>query len=444
MAFFERMFIRKEYKNYRWIIVGVSFTTLALAYGVWHSFSVFFVALLKEFGWSRSLAAGAFSLFVIVHGLAGPFVGMMFDRFGPKRVFITGALLLGGGVGLCSLIQRWWEFYLFYGLMAGMGIGFLGWIPNTTLIQQWFSRERGLAVGIISSGVAIGVLVWVPTYQFIISHAGWRKTYMAMSLFIPLVVISLVILFLRRPPEAPLASPVNGAADGPAERVRPAACEDPLVIDQEWASRVWTVRTAVGTRQFWLLGFSFFLSSFNIQSILAHNVAFFVDQGLEALLASSIVGVIGVASVAGKITMGAMSDRLGREAVYLIGALSSACAMSLLIAFTVLPSPWVSYAFALCFGAGYAVMSAVPPLIAADLYQGGGYGGIFGTLNMFMGTGGACGAWFAGFLFDRAGSYVPLFALAIPSAFVIYWTVWKAAPRKVRFVPGKRPSVAGG
>jgi MFS family permease len=106
---------KKGSLNFGWIIVGVSFITLALADGVWYSFSVFFVALLQEFGWSRSLAAGAFSLFVIVHSLIGPLAGSMVDRFGPKRVILLGSIFLGMGLALCSLTRTWWHYYVFLG-----------------------------------------------------------------------------------------------------------------------------------------------------------------------------------------------------------------------------------------------------------------------------------------------------------------------------------------
>jgi MFS family permease len=107
--------------HFGWVIVGVSFITLGLAYGVWYSFSVFFVALLGEFGWSRSLAAGAFSLFVIVHSLMAPFVGGMVDRFGPRRVILLGSLILGMGLALSSLTSTWWNYYIFFGVITAGG-----------------------------------------------------------------------------------------------------------------------------------------------------------------------------------------------------------------------------------------------------------------------------------------------------------------------------------
>jgi MFS family permease len=83
----------------------------------------FFVALLKEFGWSRSIAAGAFSLFAILHNMMGPFVGGKVDRFGPRKVLIIGSVVLGAGLALCSLIQTWLQFYIFFGIITAVGVG---------------------------------------------------------------------------------------------------------------------------------------------------------------------------------------------------------------------------------------------------------------------------------------------------------------------------------
>ncbi len=412
-----------------WIIVGTSFITLGLDYSVWYSFSVFFVALLKEFGWSRSTVAGAFSLFLITHGIIGSFAGRITDRFSPKKVFSLGSLFLGGGLALCSLIHSSWQFYLFFGVFTAMGVASVGWIPNTTLIQQWFREKKGLATGIISSGVGIGILIYVPTIQHMINRVGWRITYLIMACFIPLLIISMAITFLKRPP-----SSITHPEIGTSERI----IKDPLAIDEKWASRSWTVRKAMTTRPFWLLSFFCFLSSLSSQSILAHQVAFFVDQGLETLLASYMVGMIGIVSIGSKILWGILSDRIGRESTYTIGMGCSIGGMVLLIVFTHFPYSYIPYLYALLFGMGYAVTAALPPLIIADFFEGEAYGSIFGTLWILNGVGSACGAWFAGFLFDHIGSYVPVFIIMIVCALLACMSVWKAAPRKVRIVPGKR------
>ena len=432
--FQQRWFVKgKASFDFGWVIVGVSFITLALAYGVWYSFSVFFVALLKEFGWSRSTAAGAFSLFVIIHSGMGPLVGRMADRFGPRRVIVLGSFLLGVGLALCSLISTWWNFYVFFGIITAAGVGSIGWVPNTTIIQNWFKANRGLAIGIISSGVGVGIFICVPSIQHLISGLGWRMAYRIMACFIPLVVAPMAIAFLRKP--ARTTSPRDASL---SEEVIRAEIKDPLPLDEEWASRPWTIRRAIATRQFQLLSISFPLGAFATQSILAHQVAFFVDQGMETLFASYTVGIVGIASVGAKILWGTLSDKIGREVTYTIGIFCAICGMISLIVFSVYPSPALPYFYGVSFGMGYAAAAALPALITADFFEGNAYGGIFGALILLNGVGGASGAWFAGFLHDQVGNYVAVFIIMMGCALLASLTIWRAAPRKIRNVSAKR------
>lgn len=417
--------------NYGWFIVGFSFITLALVYAVWYSFSVFFVALLKEFGWTRSVGAGAFSLFIILGSMTAPFMGVMVDRFGPKLVIIAGSLVLGAGLALCSSIQTWWQFYIFFSAVTAVGLGGTGWVPNITIIQQWFKEKRGLPIGIVSSGVGIGILICVPSIQYLIIQVGWRMTYGIMAIFIPLVVISMAIPFLKRPPKTtPLVYVDKGNSSGGAD--------DPLIVNKEWASQNWTVRQAVATKPFRLLSLSFFLGSFATQSIFAHQVAFFIDRGVEALFASYFVGIVGIVSIGSKILWGVLSDKIGREVTYTIGIACSISGIIFLIVFHIFPWSSLPYFYAFFFGMGYAATAALPPLITADFFEGKAYGGIFGSLMFVVSLGAASGAWFAGFVYDRAGNYVPVFIILIAGLFVSSFNTWWAAPRKIRVVSGKR------
>ena len=113
------------------------------------------------------MATAGFSLFIVSHGMVGPFVGGFIGRFGARTVIIIGSLLLGAGLALCSFTQTWWHFYLFFGILTALGVGSIGWVPNTTMIQQWFKEGRGLAMGIIASGIGVGILVCVPSIQYL-------------------------------------------------------------------------------------------------------------------------------------------------------------------------------------------------------------------------------------------------------------------------------------
>lgn len=417
-----------------WVIVGVSFITLSLAYGVWYSFSVFFVSLLREFGWSRSLAAGAFSVFVMVHSGIGPFVGGMVDSFGPRRVILSGSLFLGVGLALCSFTSTWWHYYIFFGVVTAVGVGSIGWVPHTTIIQQWFKANRGLAIGIISSGIGFGILVCVPSVQHLISRVGWRMSYRIMACFIPLIVVPLAIAFFQKPSQR--ASPRDLRLF--SREITHTGMGNPLVLDEGWASRTWTLRRAISTKQFWFLSISFPLVNFVTQAILTHQVAFFVDQGVGTLFASYILGVVGLASVGGKILWGALSDKIGREVTYTMGMICTIFGIIVLIVFPFHPSPLFPYFYCIFFGMGYAAAAALPPVITADFFEGRAYGGIFGALMLLNGVGGASGSWLAGFIHDQVGSYVLVFIIMIGATLFACVTIWKAAPRKIRTVPGKR------
>jgi MFS family permease len=421
---------KKNTLYFGWLIVGFSFITLALVYGIWYSFSVFFVALLKEFGWSRSVGGGAFSIFIILSGVIGPYVGNIVYSAGPQKVIIWGSLFLGAGLALCSTTQTWWQFYIFFSVITAVGLGTAGWVPNVVLVQQWFKEKRGLPMGIISSGIGIGILICVPFIQYLITWAGWRMAYRIMAILIPLTVISAALAFLKRPPQS-VSYPIEMGS-------RPTPMKDPLVIDENWVSQSWTVRQALKTKPFWLLALSFLFSSFIIQSVFTHQVAFFVDHGMEALFASYIVGMVGLVSLGGKILWGTLSDKIGREMTYTMGTTCFLLGLITLILYSAFSSPILTYLFPIFFGLGYASTAALPPLITADFFEGRAYGSIFGWLMMLVGIGGAFGSWLAGFLYDHLGSYVPVFILMMVVALFSCLNIWWAAPRKIRMVPGKR------
>ncbi len=420
--------------QFGWFIVGFSFVTLALVYGVYYSFSVFFVALLKEFGWNRATGAGAFSLFMIINSLLAPFIGKMLSYTHPKKVMIGGMVILGMGLALSSLTQTWWQFYLFFSCITALGLGTTGWLPNVVIVQNWFKEKRGLAIGIISAGVGIGILICVPSAQYLILQFGWRVAYRIMAIFIPLIVISMAIILLSRPqpPSSKISEMEISHRNG----------KNPLKTHVRWPTQPWTIAKAIRTRVFWLLGFSFFMANLITQALFTHQVAFFVDYGLNALLASYLVGMIGIVSLGGKILWGTLSDRIGREVTYTMGITCTILGILWLILFSFLPSPAFPYLYAFFFGMGYAVHAALPPLITADFFEGKGYGGIFGLHVFFIGIGGAFGAWFAGFLHDKFGNYIPVFIIAILCAFLSCLNIWWAGPKRFKMATEKREGLS--
>src|ERR1700704_1287705 len=148
-----------------YLALGVTVVTLALAYGVWYAYSVFLVAFLREFGWSRSVLAGAFSLLVLVHGPSGPLVGWLVERVGPRAVIASGGVILAASLLLGAHIHTAWQLYVVFGVAAALGVSAAGWVPSVVLIRAWFPSRFGTAIGIASAGIGVGILALVPFVQ---------------------------------------------------------------------------------------------------------------------------------------------------------------------------------------------------------------------------------------------------------------------------------------
>ena len=166
---------------YGWVVVASIFFVQGISYGVYYSFSIFFVALLEEFGWSRASTAGVFSVHILVIGFAGIATGRLIDRFGPSRIVPLGGILLAVGLVASSRLTQLWEFYLFFGLICGLGLSLSGWVPCVAVVGNWFSAKRGAAMGIASAGIGLGIVIVVPLSQYLISAYGWRSAYLFLA-----------------------------------------------------------------------------------------------------------------------------------------------------------------------------------------------------------------------------------------------------------------------
>ena len=162
-------------------------------------------------------------------------------------------------------------------------------------------------------------MLLVPVMQGIINSYGWRTAYVLLAISVMLVVPTAAIVFQRHRPQD-----IGLLPDGETAKAQSGASTpnqktpDSLVVDKEWASREWTLKTAMRTRRFWLLSIARSLELLCLQIYLTHQAAFFVDTGFDPLLAASIVGTVGIVGSCGKILWGTISDRIGREMTYTI------------------------------------------------------------------------------------------------------------------------------
>ncbi len=402
------------------VTLAVLAATLALAYGIWYAYSVILVALLDDFGWSRSTVAGAFSLFAVVHGGCNPLVGMLCDRVAPATISAVASLVLAGALFACSLVEEPWQLYLSFGGVTAVAVAACGWVPAVVQVQRRFPHRLGFAIGIVSSGVGVGMFVVVPFCQLLIEAVDWRFAFRVLGA-LALAIILPSSLYLRR--RAATAVPRNDAAPAGTS-----AAATPLAPQ----ARSVTLAEAARTAPFWLIVGAFFFGSLCSQTLQVHQVAFLVDHGIAALAAASVVGVVGLASIFGKTGGGWLSDRVERELVYVGGIVILVASVFVLFAVGRHTSQLGAYGFAILLGVGYSATAALVPAMVSDRFQGRHFGSILGIGLLGSAAGSASGPWLAGHLFDVTGSYTLPFGIAAAAGVIAGAAGWSARVLRVR------------
>ncbi|MHB1006152.1 MAG: MFS transporter [Chloroflexota bacterium] len=419
---------------YGWVVVGVAFISLAIAYAIWNSFSIFLVAISADFGWSRGSTAAAFSIFTIVYAVMSPVAGVAVDRFGPRVVVPLGAFILAAGLFTSSRVEQVWQLYVGYGIFTAIGVNLIGTLVNFSVLANWFSRRRGTATGLAAAGIGVGTLILVPGSQMVINLAGWRMAYVVLAVVTLVAVPWVAMVFYRHHPEEMGLLPDGGSGNAP-----PAGCRPPAqvrIADESWARREWSVGVAVRTRAFWMLFVSMMAGTVSHQSVMIHQVAYLTDRGFDPMLGASLVGMVGLFGSVGKVFWGWISDRIGREVTWTLGM--GCVILGVIVLWTIndVSRPWVTYLYAGLFGFGYGVNAPLCSAAAADLFQGKRFGSIYGALYVGSGTGSSLGPWLSGVLFDLTGAYFASIVMSVIAGFISVAAFWIAAPRKVREVPG--------
>ncbi len=379
---------------YGYIVVAAAFVIFACIDGGMHSFGVFLKPLVAEFGWSRAMTSGAYSLFLLVLGFSFMATGRLSDKFGPRIVLSVCGFLFGLGYILMTLLHSAWQFYLFYGVITALGMSG-GFVPLASTVARWFVKGRGLMTGLAVSGIGVGIVVAPPLASQVIVVSGWRMSYLALGIT-TLVLIVASAQFLRKEPAEKGLLPY-GQSDNGAEN---------LSTEEAGASFFQAVRTG----QFWILGIIFFCFGFDLILILSHIVPHATDIGISPVAAASILAIIGGISMAGRTGMGVVCDRIG-------------CKPSLIISFIVytLSFAWLFFArdlwmfwlFAVIFGLAYGGLVTLMSTAIVELFGMKAHGAILGTIDCIHCIGAAAGPLVGGYIFDVTASYQFAFVLTL-------------------------------
>src|SRR5712672_750528 len=354
-------------------VLALCFALSVLGRGLGESFTVFLLPISESFGWDRAQVVSVYSLTALAGGLASPLIGRLFDYSGPRRVYSLGLILLGGAFLTAAYARHLWQFQLSLGLCVGLGIAFIGNVPNSILLGRWFGPRLPTAMAIVYSATGAGVLILLPASQVLIDHFGWRGAYQifgsgALFLLLPLLLLPWR-LFLTGSPNT----------------VKQA---DPDFIDDGW-----TLLSAMRHHAFWALFSTFFFTAIGMYAIAAQVVAYLIDAGFPPLQAATAWGFSGVVLLFGMLGISALDGVIGRRPSVLFSYAVSIVGILLFWLLQWYPNIWILSGFVVCFGSMIGSRGPLLSATAMKIFRGKHIGTIYGAISFGSGLGSAFGSW---------------------------------------------------
>jgi MFS family permease len=377
-------------------VVATCFIFNIFSRGIGDSFTVMVLPLEREFGWSRAQLTGIYSAYLLVSGLAGPAVGMLFGRFGPRVVYSAGLVLAGLALLVVGSLDRLWQFYLVIGGAVGIGVALVGMVPASAILARWYRLRLSTMIGIVFSAAGTGALIIIPVAQQLVELYDWRGAYRVMGWSV--LAVALVQFF---------AIPWRRFAAG-----------DPRIEAHHAANaggEEWTVRKAMRTPVYWGMVRVFFFTAMGMYIVMVEVISYLIDLGVAPIAAATAFGAMGMLSVASVMSSGFLADRFGTRPTAMASFVGTAIGICLFFAlsFQVNMPTLVAcvVVYGLCQGARGPLISS----LAAKRFAGRGHATIYGSILATNAIGAAVGSLAAGFLHDLTGSYRASFVFALVS-----------------------------
>jgi len=404
-----------------WLMLGGAFTAFTLSAGLMHSYAVYLVAFIEEFGWGRAETSIAYSVSQLVAGFSSPLVGALVDRLGPRRLLLLGGGLLILGLALSAYATALWQIIVLYGVVMTVGANCLGLVVFVPLLSRHFVRHRGMAISIVQSANGLGRAVSAPLVQLGVSGIGWRPTYLVQAVLMAVVAVPLAALFRRADPAT--AAITDGAVpEG-----------DTSALASAPPHRGWSLSEAVRTRHFWLLFAVYLFTGLGSFFVSLHQLAFAIDVGFDRVYAAGVLGIGALLAVFGTIVTGTLSDYVGREISAILAYGFSIVGVICALMITSPDQHWLLWLHACFFGLTWGARGPAITAKTADLFPGPQLGTILGFITIGSGLGAAAGSWGAGWIFDLTGSYRVAFSLSIASyvcGVVAFWALRRPPVRR--------------
>ena len=376
----------------RFIVLFGACLTQFTVIGMLFSFGLFLPSFEAELGWSRTFLSTCTALAFFVMGVLAMLGGRLSDALGPRIVLACTGTLYGIGFVLMSQVTAQLQLLVIFGTLIGLGLSSHDVVTLST-IARWFPRRRGIMSGVVKVGTAVGQIAVPPVAALLIVAYGWRAALLMLGITAS-VLLLIAALSMQRPPA-------------------PAAGTSSIITGASFAE----ARRGPGARVFWTLCATQFLFFPALMSVPLHLAVHGMDLGMTQTLAATMLSVIGAASIAGRLFMGALVDRIGGKMAYTICLLVLLVSLAALILTTAHGGLFVVVAV---YGFGHGALFVVVSPTVAEYFGMRAHGAIFGTVLFFGTLGGSVGPILTGWVFDSFGSYTPAFiTLALSAAIAL-------------------------
>lgn len=388
--------------SYAWVILSVIFVAQIASFGMRASFGAYISPWEIDFSVGRTAVTSISTLNFIVLAISSPFLGRLNDYLGKNIVPVISIFLLGVCLFLTSRATQIWQVYILFGV--GFSLGVVGCRDSVAggIITNWFIKKRGLAMGFLMVGSAVGQLILVPVNMFIIERFGWRTAMAALSIIIMIVVAPLFIIFLRYKPADKGLKPYGYDEYGDVETQRGAVTAE--------AGTTLPILGIFRLKALWAIAITYFICGFtDVGIIQTHLIPMSEGKGIPASFVAVAISLTAIVNIGATLLTGHLSDRFSRKRLLSILYATRALTYIFLI---FLRQPALLLIFAVVFG--MVEMATSPPTnsLAVQLFDKYSVGAVLGVVAVCHQLGGAAGSWLPGLIYDLTGSYTIILILA--------------------------------
>ena len=347
------------------------------------SFGVFLLPLSDYFSWDRASVTSIYSIYMFFLGLGSLLSGISFDRYGAKFNYIFGTSLLAIAYGTAGYLEHLWQFYLFLGIMGGIGASMVGIVPSQSILLKWFDKRLSSALSIAYAGQGLGVLFLAPICQILIVKYGWGASYSLIAVCFAVIVILLFFL------------PWEKIRKGSKNEIKPKLSKLNNI----------RLKEALLTSSFWIFFFIFLFTAMGIFGISLQVVAYLIFCGFSEVESAFFFGLMGMLTFPGMALTGFAADFWKKHLVSSFSYFLSFLGIFSLYCLQYYANYYFLILFVTSFGLSAGARGPIITTLIAKIFSGKGLASIYGATNLGQGIGAASGAFLAGFLFDIYSNY---------------------------------------